>query len=78
MRGESEDRQFRWTVATKRHEDPVDPAKPAPAPSGTPTGAQPAPYGLYRVDARVEWKTAAGLDRSVNLSTLLLAQIGNR
>jgi general secretion pathway protein I len=64
-RGESEDRQFRWSVAVTPHvEDPADTSKPPPA----------LPYTLYRVEARVGWTSAAGVDRQVALSTLLIQQ----
>ena len=67
MRGESDDHQYRWTVSVRKH-DEVDAAKP-PTQAVTLTA-----YTLYRVDARVEWKSGAGVDRQVALSTLLLAQ----
>jgi general secretion pathway protein I len=72
VRGESDDRQFRWTVTVRRHEEPASPTSAAA--TGTQPAAQPIPYGLYRVDARVDWKSGAGTDRHVALSTLLLAQ----
>jgi general secretion pathway protein I len=65
IRGESEDRQFRWVVSTRKYVE-----EPAP-------GAQPAAqsaYSLYRVEARVAWTSGSGGDRDVTLSTLLLAQ----
>jgi general secretion pathway protein I len=62
-RGESEDRQFQWVVSVRKY---VDEAAPPPA-------QQPSNYGLYRVEARVGWRAAAGNDREVALSTLVLA-----
>ena len=67
IRGESEDRQYRWTVTVRRHEE-IDPGQQAPAQGTT------IPYTLYRVDSRVGWRTAAGVDREVALATLLMAQ----
>lgn len=64
MRGESEDRQYRWTVTTAKHEEPVDPAKPVAA----------VPYSLYRVQARVTWAAGNGAERNVALSTLFVTQ----
>ena len=68
------DHEVRLTLAPKAY--PLQwttvagpPKVDAPAPAVTLTA-----YNLYRVDARVEWKTGAGVDRQVALSTLLLAQ----
>jgi len=65
MRGESEDRQFRWVVSTRKFVDE--------SATGTQAQAQLA-YNLYRVEARVAWTTATGAERDVALSTLLVAQ----
>jgi general secretion pathway protein I len=73
MRGESDDRQYRWTVTVRRHED-ADPAKAQAQAQAPAQAATPSPYTLYRVDSRVEWRTAAGVDRQVALATVLLAQ----
>jgi general secretion pathway protein I len=64
MRGESSDRQYRWTVTTLKHNEEVDPAKPVAV----------VPYTLYRVQARVAWTAGNGAERDVALSTLLITQ----
>jgi hypothetical protein len=33
-----------------------------------------APFILFRVDVRVDWRTAAGRDQSISLATLGLGQ----
>ena len=63
MRGESDDRIYRWTVSTQRQVDEADPNR-----------AMLMPYNLYRVEARVAWDTPTGVERQVSLSTLLIAQ----
>jgi general secretion pathway protein I len=65
--GESEDRQYRWTLSVQRSAegDAINAAQNRPAQGG---------YTLYRVDSRVAWQGAAGLERSVALATLLIAQ----
>ena len=62
MRGESGDRQFRWTLSVKKYVEDPD-AKPAVI-----------PYSLYRVDSRVAWDSPLGAERQVALSTLLIQQ----
>jgi general secretion pathway protein I len=64
MRGETDDRRFRWTLATRKYEDFMDPAKPPPV----------TPYTLYRVESRVAWDSSTGVERQVVLSTLLIQQ----
>ena len=59
--GDSDDRRFHWATTITKSDDGQDPTKPL-------TG----PYVLYRIDARVDWRTDAGRDRNVTLSTLLL------
>ena len=59
--GESDDRRFHWSTTITKSEDGQDPAKPLQG-----------PYVLYRIDTRVDWRTDAGRDRNVALSTLLL------
>jgi general secretion pathway protein I len=59
--GESEDRRLRWTTTITKSDEGQDPAKP---PQG--------PYALYRVEARVDWRTDAGRERNVTLATLIL------
>jgi len=66
IRGETEDRQFRWVVATRKYVDETAQAAAQPAPVSA--------YTLYRVETRVAWTTAAGTERDVALSTLLVAQ----
>ena len=64
VRGETEDRRFRWAVSTTRSKEPeIDPAK---AVGNT--------HALYRVEARVEWTGADARERSVSLATLGLGQ----
>lgn len=64
IRGETEDRRFRWAVSTTRSRDPdIDPAK-----------AVGHTHALYRVEARVEWTGADTRERSVSLVTLGLGQ----
>ena len=65
IRGETDDRVFRWVVSTRKYVEDPAPGAQAPAQS---------PYSLYRVEARVAWTTPAGIDRDVALSTLLVAQ----
>jgi general secretion pathway protein I len=67
MRGETDDHQYRLTVTVRKHQEPDAPNAPDTQPQ------QVSPYYLYRVDARVEWTSAAGRDRQVALSTLLIA-----
>jgi len=65
MRGESDDRQFRWVMSVRKYvEETADPA----------LAAQPTPYALYRLEARVGWQAGTGAEREVALSTLVLAQ----
>jgi general secretion pathway protein I len=64
IRGESSDRQYRWTVTTLKHIEEADPAKPAAV----------VPYTLFRVQARVGWTAGNGSERDVVLSTLLITQ----
>ena len=63
VRGESDDRRYRWIVATRKYEDFADPAQPPVT-----------PYTLYRVEARVSWDSSAGVERQVDLATLLIQQ----
>jgi general secretion pathway protein I len=63
-RGESEDRQFHWVMSVRKYVEDPQPAQ----------AAQPTPYALYRVEARVGWQVATGAEREVALSTLVLAQ----
>lgn len=60
-RGESADQRFRWTTVTTKSDEGQDPGKPLQG-----------PFILYRVDTRVDWRTDAGRDRNVTLSTLVL------
>ena len=58
--GETEDRQFRWTVVTTpTDEGGAEPGKP-------PQSA----FMLYRVDVRVDWRGADGRPQSLALATL--------
>lgn len=59
--GESDDQRFRWTTVTTKSDEGQDPSKPLQG-----------PFILYRVDARVDWRTDAGRDRNITLSTLVL------
>lgn len=59
--GDSDDRRFHWATTITKSDDGQDPAKPLQG-----------PYVLYRIDTRVDWRTDAGRDRNVTLSTLLL------
>jgi len=63
MRGETDDRIYRWVVSTQKQVDEADPNR-----------AMLMPYSLYRVEARVSWDTAAGVERQVSLATLFIAQ----
>jgi general secretion pathway protein I len=63
VQGESEDRRFRWTTLVTRSEEGQDPMRPV----------QP-PFILFRVDVRVDWRTGAGRDQNLVLSTLSLGQ----
>ena len=67
MRGESEDRQFHWVMSVHKY------VEDAPA-TQTTQAAQPTPYALYRLEARVGWQGGTGVEREVALSTLVLAQ----
>ncbi len=58
-RGETEDRHFRWTTTITRSEEGTDPSRPVTS-----------PYSLYRVDVKVEWRTADGRDQVLSLATL--------
>jgi len=67
VRGETQDRHYRWLVKTVRHVElpaPVASAAAPPAPQST--------YSLYRVEVVVEWTTATGVVRNVQLATLQL------
>ena len=59
--GESEDRRFRWTTLTAKSDEGQNPDKPLQG-----------PFILYRVDTRVDWRTDAGRDRNITLSTMVL------
>jgi general secretion pathway protein I len=61
--GESEDRRFRWTALVTRSEEGQDPARTIQA-----------PFILFRVDVRVDWRTASGRDQTIALATLGLGQ----
>jgi general secretion pathway protein I len=61
--GESDDRRFRWTTLVTRTEEGQDPAR-----------AVQAPFILFRVDVRVDWRTGAGRDQNIALSSLGLGQ----
>jgi general secretion pathway protein I len=61
--GDSEDRRFRWTTLVTRSEEGQDPAR-----------AVQAPFILFRVDVRVEWRTGAGRDQDLVLSSLGIGQ----
>ena len=63
LQGESDDRRFRWTTLTTRSDEGQDPSRPVQA-----------PFILFRVDVRVDWRTAAGRDQSISLATLGLGQ----
>lgn len=70
LRGATRDRHYRWLVKTARHQEP-------PAPGAGAAGTAPAPspqstYSLYRIDVVVEWTTATGAVRNVQLATLEL------
>ena len=62
--GESEDRRFRWTVATSIYDD------------GTPEEQrQQASYYSFRVAVRVGWNNAAGKERHLDLATLAVGRL---
>jgi general secretion pathway protein I len=61
--GQSEDQRFRWTTQVARSEEGQDPMR----------AVQP-PFVLFRVDVRVDWRTAAGRDQSIALASLGLGQ----
>jgi general secretion pathway protein I len=64
VQGESDDRRFRWMVATTRtQEGQGDPSRPMNS-----------TFALYRVDVRVEWHGADTRAHSIELSTLGLGQ----
>ena len=60
--GDSDDHRFRWTTTIARSDEGQDPDKPAQG-----------PYVMYRIEARVDWRTDAGRDRDLTLRTLMLA-----
>ena len=64
MRGESSDREYRWTVTTVKYSEEADPSRSVPV----------VPYTLFRIEARVAWTAATGAERNVNLATLLVTQ----
>jgi general secretion pathway protein I len=63
LQGDSEDRRFHWTTLVTRSEEGQDPSRPMQT-----------AFILFRVDTRVDWRTAAGRDQSIALSTLGLGQ----
>jgi general secretion pathway protein I len=63
VQGDSEDRRFHWTTLITRSEEGQDPSRPIQA-----------PFILFRVDVRVDWRAAAGRDQSMVLSSLGLGQ----
>ena len=65
MRGETDDRQFHWVMSVHKYVDATQDPQVA---------AQPTPYALYRLEARVGWQGGTGTEREVALSTLVLAQ----
>ncbi|QJR16477.1 type IV pilus modification PilV family protein [Usitatibacter palustris] len=60
--GETDDRRYKWSVTVGRHEEIAEGQTTIP----------PATYSMYRVDARVNWRTSDGRDREISLSTLTL------
>ncbi len=64
MRGETSDREYRWTVTTVKHSEEADPSRSVAV----------VPYTLYRIEARVAWTAGNGVERNVNLATLLITQ----
>ena len=67
--GESQDRQYRWTLTVQRSPE-GEQILQAQGGGRPPQGG----YTLYRVDSRVAWTSSAGPERTVALATLLLAQ----
>ena len=63
--GESEDRRFRWVIATSTFDDGTDPTKRAQA-----------TYYSVRIAVRVAWVSAAQRERHLDLSTLVVGRTG--
>jgi len=63
VQGQSEDGRFRWSTLITRTEEGQDPRR-----------AVQAPFLLFRVDVRVDWRSGAGREQSLALASLGLGQ----
>jgi general secretion pathway protein I len=63
--GETEDRRFRWTVATSQYDDGTDAEQ-----------RQLSSYYSVRVAVRVAWTAASGTERHLDLATLTVGRSG--
>lgn len=62
--GESDDQRFRWVVAISPGDDSPDPNQQVYA-----------AFNPVRIAVRVAWKSAAGMDKQLDLATLVVGKI---
>ena len=63
--GQSDDGKFNWTMTITRSEEGVPDA----------ANALQTPYGLYRIEAIVSWRSSDGRDQQFSLATLQLGSV---
>ena len=72
LRGETQDRRYRWLVKTSRHEEAQPQAAPGAQPGAAPSAPPQSTFSLYRIDVVVEWDSANGTVKDLRLATLQL------